>query len=112
MPTRRLALGLFVIGILLAQSGGQIVGTVADASGGLVPGAAVTAINSLTGREFNASTDAAGRFSFPTLPVGDYRIRVAKDGFQPFRSEMFHLDADQSRQISATLAVGTSKQSV
>jgi outer membrane receptor protein involved in Fe transport len=106
------ALVLLLAAPLYSQSGGQVVGTVTDSSGAVVPAASVSAVDQLTGREFSTPSDAAGRFSFPSLPVGDYRIRVTRDGFQPFTSERFHLDADQSRQVQATLAVGSSTQSV
>jgi outer membrane receptor protein involved in Fe transport len=109
---RRLALVTLLAVLLFAQSGGLIVGVVQDSSGGLVPGAIVTAINEQTSLESGASTDTAGRFSFPKLAVGDYRVRVNKAGFQPFTSEPFHLDADQSRQVQATLAVSGASQSV
>src|SRR4051794_1068186 len=97
---------------LFAQSAGQVVGVAQDASGGVVPGAAVTALNQQTGLEWPATTDPAGRFSFPQLPVGNYRVRVAKAGFETFTSEPFRLDADQSRQVSARLEIKGSTQTV
>ena len=100
------------LALLVAQSGGLIVGVAQDSSGGIVPNAAVTAINQQTGLEWSALSDSAGRFSFPQVPVGNYRVRVAKDGFETFTSEPFHLDADQSRQIQARLEVKGTKQSL
>jgi Carboxypeptidase regulatory-like domain/TonB-dependent Receptor Plug Domain len=106
-----LSLALFA-GLAFAQAGGQIVGVAQDASGAVVPSAAVTAVNQQTGLEFNATTDPAGRFSFPQLPVGDYRVRVARQGFETFTSEPFRLDADQTRELQARLDVKGTTQSV
>jgi hypothetical protein len=94
------------------QSGGQIVGIAQAASGGLVPDAAGMAVNQQTGLEFSVKTDPAGRFSFPQLPVGNYRVRVTKAGFETFTSEAFRLDTDQSRQVQAKLDVKGATQTV
>src|SRR2546425_4461443 len=82
---------------LAAQSTGLITGVVHDASGAVVPGASVRAVNERTGLEWNRTSDEAGRWSFPRLPVGDYRIDVSRAGFRRFVSASFHLDADQNR---------------
>ncbi|MBI3698537.1 MAG: TonB-dependent receptor, partial [Acidobacteria bacterium] len=98
--------------ILVAQSTGLVVGVVEDSTGAVVPGAAVRVTNELTGLEWNAQTEGAGRFSFPRLPVGEYHVRVTKDGFRQFVSESFRLDADQSRQVTVSLEVGSTTESL
>ena len=87
-------------------------GVVEDRSGAVVPGAEVQATNELTGLHWTAKSDEAGRFNLPRLPVGNYRIRATKDGFRQFVSEAFRLDADQSRQVSVTLDVGSTTESL
>ena len=89
--------------LLLAQSTGLIVGVIEDRSGALVPGAEIRAINELTDLQWATVSDEAGRFNLPRLPVGNYRVRVSKQGFRQFVSESFRLDADQSRRIVAVL---------
>jgi hypothetical protein len=56
-----------------------IVGLVQDTGFGPVPGATVTLrhVNSST------TTDAAGTFRFPALPISAYLVDVAADGFLP-----------------------------
>ena len=98
--------------LLFAQSTGLIVGVVEDRSRALVPGAEIRATNELTGLEWTALSDEAGRFSLPRLPVGNYRVRITKEGFRQFVSESFRLDADQSRQIGAVLDVGSTAESL
>ena len=101
-------LGLGALGAaqLFGQATGLIIGTAQDGSGAVVPGASVEAINERTGISQSAQTDGQGRFNFPRMPVGDYRVEVQSDGFRTFSSGTFRLDADQSRQITAVLEVG------
>ena len=54
--------------LVLAQtSTSQITGTVRDASGGVIPGAAVTAINEATGITYRQNTTEAGLYAFPSM---------------------------------------------
>ncbi|MCB9384848.1 MAG: TonB-dependent receptor [Bryobacterales bacterium] len=78
----------------------------------MIPGVSVLTTNTRTGLEWNASTDEAGRFSFPRLPVGEYQVQVTADGFRQFLSEPFRLDADQNREVTATLEVGATTESI
>ena len=65
-----------------AQSVGSISGTVMDASKASIPGAVVTARNEGTGAVREGVTDAAGRYTFPLLPIGTYTVTATMDGFR------------------------------
>jgi hypothetical protein len=97
---------------MFAQSTGGITGSVADPSGALVPGASVAAIQEQTGQRFETTSDDQGRFSFPRLPVGNYKVEASRSGFRRFVSELIRLDADQTRQAAIVLQVGESSESV
>ncbi len=56
-------------------------GRVSDPSGGVIADALVTARQIETNLKYAQSTDAAGRFRFPYLRVGQYEITVHKTGF-------------------------------
>ena len=58
-------LALVSLTVASAQSTAVISGTVEDSTGGLIPGAAVTAIQQQTDQHFDAISDSQGRFSFP-----------------------------------------------
>jgi hypothetical protein len=103
---------LFAALPLLAQSTGQIVGTVSDTSGAVIPATSIRVQNELTGLEWTSESDEAGRFIFPRVPTGTFKLTASKDGFRQFVSESFRLDADQSRQVSVTLQVGATNESV
>src|SRR5436853_181262 len=59
-----------------------IVGTVTDASGGVVPGAKVSATNVLTGESKSVLTASVGEYAIVDLLYGRYDISVEKPGFQ------------------------------
>jgi outer membrane receptor protein involved in Fe transport len=71
-------------GRLFAQSAlGSISGNVVDASGGAVPGAAVTIRNVDTGAVRTATSGVAGSFTFPQVPPGNYTVSGELSGFSP-----------------------------
>jgi outer membrane receptor protein involved in Fe transport len=107
-----LVLALLTAGLLPAQSTGLIAGTVEDSSGAVIPNARVAAVQQGTSLRFEAAADEAGRFSFPRLPIGNYRIECQQQGFRRFVSETIHLEADQTRQAQIVLQVGDTTESV
>ena len=85
---KRFLLGGLALIVLAAPVGaqqvitnGSISGRVTDPSGAVVPGAQVTARQTETNQTSTAQTDAEGRFRFPSLKVGPYRIDVHQPGF-------------------------------
>ena len=80
-------------------------GTVVDTSGGVVPGAEVTLVNTRTAARRSATTGPAGTYAFASLPSGDYRVRVGAAGFQPWESADLHLSPGDGLDLEATLGV-------
>src|SRR6266852_784909 len=72
-------------------STGDIEGTVHDALGGAVPGAAVTITQVANGLTRERTSDHAGRFLFSELPVGDYIVSVEPTGFSTVKHPGSHL---------------------
>jgi outer membrane receptor protein involved in Fe transport len=103
---------LCIPGLIHAQATGEAVGVVRDSSGAVVAGAAVKASNVLTGLDWTSQSNAAGRFAFPRLPVGEYRVSAARDGFRTFVSETFKLEAGQSREVTANLEIGATTETL
>src|SRR5947209_5291757 len=97
-----------------AQTGteGSILGTVADSSGAVIPGAAVTVTNTETGVAQKAVTDANGYFQILALPRGVYSVGVQKAGFASWQMQGIVLTAQDNRRVSPVLAVGTTQQEV
>ena len=93
-------------------STGTISGRVLDPSGTVVPAATVSIKNDLTGVVTTAATDATGRFSAPSLVVGNYTIEVAVPGFKTARSSGLQLTASGLENVDITLSVAEVTQEV
>lgn len=87
-------------------------GTVRDATGAAVPGAAVIVTHVSTGVAVRGETTAEGRYLFPYLLPGDYRLSVEKSGFRRFVQEEIRLDVQQVRSVDVELTIGDISTSV
>ncbi len=99
-------IGALVQAELSAQSTAEIRGIVQDESGGIIPGVSVTAINERTGLDRTTVSDIGGRFIFPRLPVGSYRVEATLEGFRKFATETFRLNVEDVQQVNVVLTVG------
>jgi len=63
---------------------GSLTGTVTDASGAPVSGAAVTLTSKAQGQSFNLTTNANGQFTASGLAPGDYTVAVTASGYSDF----------------------------
>jgi hypothetical protein len=91
---------------------GSITGTVTDPSGAVVPGAQVTATNVAQGTNWPTTTNAAGVYNFPRLPVGPYTVKAEAKGFQAAALQQFDLEMNQVARMDIKLTVGAMTQTV
>lgn len=91
---------------------GTILGTVADESGGALPGAAVTVTNAGTGISRTTTSGDNGAFLVAALPPGEYRLSVALDGFKSFTQTSIGLEVGESRRVDARLEIGAIAETV
>jgi hypothetical protein len=89
-----------------AQTSATMAGRVSDATGGVVPGATVTARHIERSVERTAISDADGRFVLAALPVGTYDVRVELSGFKPVARQGLALTVGETRSVDFTLEVG------
>lgn len=92
--------------------GGTIGGTVRDSSGSLVSGATVTVRQLETGATRTLTTGHDGRFSAPSVPVGDYAVTVTQSGFQSAEQSGIRLAIGQSLQLNITLSIQKVRQEI
>ena len=59
-----------------------LVGTVTDATGGVIPNAKVTATEAQTNVSRVSTTNNSGNYNFPNLPPGTYSVTVEVQGFK------------------------------
>ncbi|HUO33353.1 MAG TPA: TonB-dependent receptor [Candidatus Acidoferrum sp.] len=91
---------------------GTISGSVADSSGGAIPGAVVTLTNSGTSASQTITTGADGLYSFVNVLPGDYRLDVEKPGFKHFRREPVVVQVQQDVHIAVAMEIGATTQTV
>ncbi len=106
---------LFFIAAVGAQAqvvGGTISGTVQDASGAAVSGAVVTVRQTETGATRSLTTDAAGRYFAPSVPVGLYTVSVAHEGFAIQEQNGISLTVGQSLPVNFVLGLASVQQQV
>jgi outer membrane receptor protein involved in Fe transport len=91
---------------------GTILGTVTDASGAVVPAAKITATNLDTGFTRTATTDGAGNYQLPDMPLGRYQIKAAAQGFSSVVRGSMELIVDQKLRSDFQLKVGAVSETV
>ena len=113
-PYRILAVLLLVISIAAHAQivGGSISGLVKDSTGAALAGATVNVRQTETGATRTLVTNADGRFYAPSVPVGDYLVSVAHDGFETDRQSGISLAIGQSLQLNFTLGVEKLQQEI
>ena len=92
--------------------GGTISGTVYDASGASVAHADVTLRNEETGNQRILTTDAAGSYAAPSIPVGRYTVSARSDGFASQIRTGVVLTVGQAVRINFELSPGAVAQEV
>ena len=60
---------------------GTITGTVTDAQGASLSNAIVTVLRIATNQKFTAVSSDEGVYAIPSLPIGEYEVTVATNGF-------------------------------
>src|SRR5881628_2175927 len=76
-----------------AQFNSTLEGLVTDPTGAVVPDAGVRITNVETGVVHNTKTTQAGLYRMASLPAGNYRIAVSKEGFNTVIQENVVLEA-------------------
>jgi hypothetical protein len=78
-----LVLALAASGLLAqsASNSGTIYGTVTDPTGAIVPGAAISIENPVSGLSRQTQTDSAGHYQFTNLPLNPYHVKISATGF-------------------------------
>src|SRR5579863_10050225 len=95
---------------LQAATTGSISGTILDPSGAVVPGVMLTVTNQGTGIQESTMTDGKGFYSFPSLPVGRYDLKIMASGFHPLERKGIVVDATNVLQVDMTMSMAEKQQ--
>src|SRR5215813_12846114 len=110
---RMMALSSMVTVSMVAQkTTAELVGTVTDTTGAVVPGAKISVSNESTGIRRDSVSNELGYYTIALLPPGEYRIAVGKEGFRPVTRTGVALQVDQVARIDFAMEVGTITEAV
>ncbi len=84
---------------------GAIGGIVTNPNKEVVPGATVTATNSGTSKEDNASTDSIGRFKINNLQPGNYTVTVNAPGFTAFSNNAVVVEIGRETTLDVAMSL-------
>lgn len=93
-------------------SSASLQGTVSDATGGAIAGAAVALLNTGSNLERSATTGNLGEYRFLALPPGVYRLAVTAKGFARYQQTDLQLLVNTPATANVQLKVGGTSEVV
>ncbi|HTT21438.1 MAG TPA: TonB-dependent receptor [Candidatus Sulfotelmatobacter sp.] len=112
LSTLLLALWVFPAALRAQTNEGRIVGTVRDATGGVVVGAAVTVTNTATTVSATRETNSAGEYSSGPLEPGRYTVTAQAKGFKKAESREILLEVGREIRVDLDLVTGSVRETV
>lgn len=100
--------------LLLAQqtvNNASIEGSIVDSSGAAISGARIIAHDDTTGIETTLATTTTGRFRFPYLVPGNYKLTISAASFAN-HTQSIELNAGEAQRLSVTLLPEATSASV
>jgi hypothetical protein len=104
--------GLCALGVKAQVTTADVVGTVTDTTGGVLPGATVTITNTGTSVSQSTSSTSTGDYVFNLLQVGNYSVKVEAKGFKTFVAPSLNLSSGDRARVDAKLEIGDVNQTV
>ena len=107
-----LLLLLFGTGLHGQQTTADILGTVTDSSGAVLPGVKITVHNLDTGADYTGVSDRVGEYLVTLLPVGRYSVTAVGQGFKTWLVPEVTLAIGDRLREDVHLQLGNLQQSV
>src|SRR5919197_5829249 len=85
---------------------GLLTGIVTNAQGAVLPGVTVTVTSPALIGTRTAVTEADGRYLFPALPTGVYKLNFELAGFRPFVRENVQVVLGQTISVDSQMQIG------
>lgn len=117
MTIRRSAAITPLLLLLAAQAFAQttsteILGTVTDATGAVIPNAQVTLFRPATGERRITTATPTGDYSFPLIEIGEYTVTAQAPGFRTQETKGVAVQLQQKARVNFELAVGETRETV
>jgi hypothetical protein len=111
-PSILLAAVLLAVSSFGQVTDGNLVGTVYDASGKVIPNATVGAKNTATGVLAETKSDPSGAYRFNNLPVGTYSVTVSSTGFASTQIKDLSVELNKTATANVTLSISSAAESI
>jgi hypothetical protein len=99
-------LGLAVSSHVAAQViSGDLVGTVLDKTGAVIPGARIEATKVDTGVKYETTANESGEYRIPNLPVGVYNVMASSSNFATTTINGYTIQLNKTSSLPITLEV-------
>ena len=104
---------IFETGQAMAQTAlGTITGTVSDPAGAPVPNVAITARASATSLQYKGSTNEAGVYVIPNVPIGEFSVSAEATGFKKMQRSGVNVEVSQRLRLDFTLELGNVAEAI
>jgi Carboxypeptidase regulatory-like domain/TonB dependent receptor/TonB-dependent Receptor Plug Domain len=90
----------------------EVLGTVRDKTGAVVPKAAVTLLNIDTGIQAKTTADDSGNFDFSNVRIGTYKLTAEAKGFSTEVASGITVNVGARQRVDFSLAVGAVTETV
>ncbi len=101
-----LVVGLAMCGQVSAQIiSGDLVGTILDKTGAVVPSARVEVTNADTGVKYQTVANEGGEYRFNNLPVGTYSVSASTPNFATTTINNFKIELNKTSTLQITLEI-------
>src|SRR5688572_1731323 len=110
MRTAKLAvvtLQVFAVCVAAQESRGTLAGVVSDPTGARVANAEVVATSASTGVAYRSQTTAAGAYTIPFLPPGEYSLKVTAQGFKTVERSPILIQVQSKVDVDVSLELGS-----
>ena len=115
MILRSLLLFTFLVATTISPAFGQlttadILGTVTDATGAVIPNATVVLTNTGTNEKRTTTSNSSGDYTFSLLPVGHYSLSIKASGFQASITNDLAVEAGDRARNDVHLQTGSESE--
>ena len=100
------------VGTFAQSDRGTITGTIADASGAVLPGVGIVAVNSETGTRYETVATETGNYALNQLPAGEYEITAELPGFRKYVRRGITVLVGQTLRIDVGLTIGSQTEEI
>lgn len=92
------------------STSGDLLGSVMDATGAVIPGATVDVLNESTGVRTTHQTEPNGQYRFTNLPIGTYDLTISAPGFTTAAIKGLAIELNKTATQNVTLSVAQVSQ--